>query len=313
MKKMIIILIALIGVTLSACNTHTSVKKYSDSSNGINDNSSNSEDSDIHTDLFQWTSITYEQQVEVPEGLLVTEGTLTVATSPDFAPYEFLDLTQSGDMYYQGADIYLANFIAQTLGLKLEIVESSFDGLVTQLNSGKADVVFAGLSYTETRAESYTFTTSYYNSDSEGSTQVLITLAENLDLYNSYELLNSSDVTIGVQPASIQQELLQTQLPLADEYQFADINTGIQMLQKGTIDVLALSRTSAETIVAANSDLVIIDGFEFDDSTYVGMMGLLTKDNPLATYINEAIELLPEGQYEEWLDLATEYYDVMSS
>ena len=39
--------------------------------------------------------------------------TLTVATSPDFAPMEFVDIAKSGQEQYVGFDILLANYIAK--------------------------------------------------------------------------------------------------------------------------------------------------------------------------------------------------------
>ena len=253
-----------------------------------------------------WTSQTYEKQIDVPDEYLVSSGTLNVATSPDFSPYEFKDLSKSGLSQYQGADIYLANYLAQKLGLSLNIVESSFDGLITQLNTGKADIVLAGLSYSESREQNYTFTDVYYDSSEENG-QVLITLTENLTKYNSFESLNQESVNIGCQTASIQEELTKNQLPNATRSQVDKIENGVLRLKKGELDVLALSKVNAETVIASDSSLIIIDGFVFDDDIYQGTRGLLEKNNPLATYINEAIELMPENTYADWLAASQAY------
>ena len=258
-----------------------------------------------------WTKLTYEQKVEVPNGLLLKEGTLIVTTSPDYSPYEFKDIKQEGDKQYQGADIFLANYLAQTMGLKLKILESSFDGLVTQLNTNKADIILAGLTYTEAREQNYTFTDVYYDSGDGG--QVVVTLKENLDKYNSFEALNNSDVKIGCQKASVQEELVTSQLPNATPYPVGKIEDGIQLLNKGTVDVIALSQVNAETLANTNSDIVIINGFVFEDSIYQGTRGLLTKNNPLADYVNEAISYLGENTYQEWLDINVEYVATLSA
>lgn len=259
------------------------------------------------TDADDWTSITYEAKIEVPDEYLLVPGKLIVATSPDYSPYEFEDIKKSGQASFQGADIYFASFIAQTLGLELEILKSSFDGLMTQLNLDKADIVVAGLTYSEAREENYQFTDVYYDSNDDEGSQVLITLTENLDKFNSKEALNNSDVTIGCQSASVQEELTKSQLPNAKIAQIGTIDTGIQRLKKGELDAVALSSVNAETVTMGDSSISIITAFQFDDSLYEGIRGLLAKNNSLVTYINEAIKLLPEGKYKEWLDLSQQY------
>ena len=52
---------------------------------------------------------------------------LKVALSPDFAPMEFVDVSKSGQDAYVGFDVTLANFIADELGMELEIVPMSFN------------------------------------------------------------------------------------------------------------------------------------------------------------------------------------------
>ena len=50
----------------------------------------------------------------------VTEGKLTVATSPDFAPYEFYAIAEDGTPSLAGFDIALAGYVADHIGLELE-------------------------------------------------------------------------------------------------------------------------------------------------------------------------------------------------
>ena len=47
-------------------------------------------------------------------------GKLVLATSPDFAPLEFEDLS-SGEKKYVGSDIELAKYIAEKLGVELQV------------------------------------------------------------------------------------------------------------------------------------------------------------------------------------------------
>lgn len=257
------------------------------------------------------TGFNWEEEIKASETIslpadikLVEEGKLIVATSPDFSPYEFEDATNQGSLVYQGADIYLAKYIASYLGLELEISKSSFDGLVTQLSMEKADIAISGFTYSPSRAESYTFTDPYYDSGDGG--QVLISLASNLDVFKSKDDLNKESVKVGAQNGSLQWELAKEQLNNANIVEAQDINTLIQMLKKGSLDTVAVSYVNAVAIVNAQPDISIIESFSFEVEEY-GTMGLLKKDNPLVEYINMAINSLDKGKYQEWLDFATEY------
>ena len=70
----------------------------------------------------------------------VTPGVLTVATSPDFAPYEFYALDEEGTPTLAGFDMDLAKYIADYLGLELEVIPMDFDGTIMELAAGKVKV-----------------------------------------------------------------------------------------------------------------------------------------------------------------------------
>ena len=67
------------------------------------------------------------------------KGKLVVATSPDYAPFEFQSLVD-GKNQVVGADIDMAQAIADELGVKLEVSSMSFDNVLTSLQTGKADL-----------------------------------------------------------------------------------------------------------------------------------------------------------------------------
>ena len=76
----------------------------------------------------------------------VKEGYLTVATSPDYAPFEFYALDKDGNPTLAGFDMDLAQYIADYLGLTLEIVPMDFDGTILELGNKKCDLGMAGYS-----------------------------------------------------------------------------------------------------------------------------------------------------------------------
>lgn len=69
------------------------------------------------------------------------KGKLVLAVSPDYAPFEFKALVNGKDKVV-GADIELAQAIADELHVKLEVSPMSFDNVLSSLQTGKADMLF---------------------------------------------------------------------------------------------------------------------------------------------------------------------------
>ena len=85
-------------------------------------------------------------------------GKLTVATSPDFPPFESLE----GDKVV-GIEVDILNIVAEKLGVELEIVEMDFDSVLLGIQSAKYDCGMSGITASEDRKENMLFTTPYYN------------------------------------------------------------------------------------------------------------------------------------------------------
>ena len=75
----------------------------------------------------------------------VTDGKLTVATSPDFAPYEFYSIDENENPTLAGFDIALAQYIADYLGLELEIIPMDFDGTLSELSARRSILHFPAI------------------------------------------------------------------------------------------------------------------------------------------------------------------------
>ena len=74
----------------------------------------------------------------------VASGKLTVATSPDFAPYEFYVIDENGEAQLAGFDMAMAQYIADYLDLELEVIPMDFDGTIMELQQKNVDLGMAG-------------------------------------------------------------------------------------------------------------------------------------------------------------------------
>lgn len=87
------------------------------------------------------------------------EMELVMGTNAEFAPFEFID--DNGTIV--GYDIEIAKEIARKLGYKLVIENMNFDSLIAALNSGKVDMVVAGMTANDERRQQVDFSDNYYD------------------------------------------------------------------------------------------------------------------------------------------------------
>ncbi|MFI3252593.1 MAG: ABC transporter substrate-binding protein/permease [bacterium] len=294
-KRIILIFTCLfVAVGLTACADHTDRSHLFDYTT-------------MEVDKLNFDDYENLSQTEL-DTLLINPGKLSVGTSPDFAPSSFLDLDLTGLSRVQGTESAVSLYVAKSLGLELEFVTSTFDGMTIDLSNGKSDVVFSGLSQTALRAQSYDFTSVYQ--DAAPGSQVLMTLKSNLEKYTSVDDINKSTITIGFQEGSLQESLVKDQLSDA-KTKYVKNENAILELQNGGVEFMAYSQGAAEVIVNNNQDIVIVEVFQFS-VVGIGTCGLVKKGNTLTKYLSEAIETIPEGQYTEWKTSFVEYANEIS-
>ena len=85
-------------------------------------------------------------------------GKLTVATSPDFAPFESLEGNE-----VVGIEVDIMEIVAEKLGVELEIVQMDFEAVLLGVQSAKYDCGMSGITANDERKQNMLFTTPYYN------------------------------------------------------------------------------------------------------------------------------------------------------
>ena len=232
---------------------------------------------------------------------ILDAGVITMATSPDFAPYEFEDIS-SGTTEYAGADVELGRYIAEKLGVELQIEAMDFNACQGAVSMGAVDMSISGFAYTEERAENCGISDGYITSDVVE--QGIIVLKDTAAELNSKEAFTGK--TIAVQNASLQQQLRNEQLPDSTEEVVTNLNDAIMMLATGKVDGVASDLTVAQQYCDNYPDLQISD-FRFEYETE-GQRVLVPKgEDELLEAINEIIaEVNESGIYAQWLEESTE-------
>ena len=228
-------------------------------------------------------------------------GELHITLSPDFAPMEFIDSSKDGQEQYVGLDVFLAKYIADYIGVKLVIEPMSFDACQTAVYTGSVPMSISGYSWTEERSENYEISDYYYAGDNE-TEQVILIKKTDADKYTSAE--DFSGVDVGAQNASLQMNLLTSQLPDANPITIGDLGVGVLELQNGSIEALAVAKGNAEMILDSNPDLMICS-WEFEVAAeYEANVILITKgETALLNVVNEALaKAYADGLYGTWYE-----------
>ena len=212
----------------------------------------------------------------------VTEGKLTVATSPDFAPYEFYAIGEDGTPQLAGFDMSLAAYIADYLGLELEVIPVDFDGVLNELAAGNVDLGMAGLSPDPTRMDAMDFSDIYYQGG-----QSFVTVQDKVDLFPDLESANNPEYSIGAQNGSIQLDLANEYTPDADIVPLVKVTDIVAELLSDKLDGAFIETAVAENYAITNPDLAVILDVPYDVEG--SSIGVVKGNEALLAGVNLAI------------------------
>ena len=242
----------------------------------------------------------------------VEDGKLTVATSPDFAPYEFYSLDANGDATLAGFDIAFAQYIADKLSLELNIITMDFDGTLAELQAKNVDIGMAGYSPDPKRESIMSFTKIYYKGG-----QSFVTSKAKADEITSLETANNAKYKIGAQTGSIQYDLAEANTPDADNIGLTKVPDIIAEVISGKLDGAFMETIVAKAYQAQYEDLVIVCdvpyeqegsaiGVNKDNEVLLAALNLIIdeaiNDGSLQKFVDEAGILAVGNKYEGLLD-----------
>ena len=227
-----------------------------------------------------------------------TSGKLVVGTEAQYAPYEFKDLNAN----FAGCDMWLAQQIADHLGVELEVVDMSFDGIIPAVKSGQVDLGIAAFTKTPERAEEIDFSDLY-----EKSAQLLIVKAGNADLYSTKESLAGQKV--GAQKGTIQSQLIQTALPDSELFELEKYPALALEVQNGNIAGLVVDQAVGESLIATSTGGLEVSNFAFtsEEAAFGKAVVAAKGSEDLLAEVNTVInQVVNDGSYLKAYDEAVE-------
>lgn len=220
-----------------------------------------------------------------------TEGTdkekFIIATSGTFRPITFTDNSE-----LTGFDIEVGSLIADKLGMEAEFVEGQLSGLLPGLNAGKFDAVMSGLTMTEERKQSITFSAPYLADGAVAVVSKTNTTVQDVSQLDGFVVgvIGGSGTEADVKDLGGFTEL--KAYPGAPEG-FADVAAG-------RIDVFATGRIAAENFMKNSplaADLKIVGDVY---GTKPAGVGLPKDDTEMKPKVDKIIEeLKADGTLEE--------------
>ena len=221
MKKMIAMLLTLVmALSLVAC--------------GSKDNNANTDaDADAGTQ---------------PEA----KTTLVVGVSADYAPFEFMYPDESGNMVYGGIDVSVAQYVADELGLTLQIENMSFDNLLASLDKGDFDIVLSAMEATPERLENADFSDPYYTD----VPPAILVKADKADQYKT--LADLSGKSVGAQTATTKLDMV-NEMEGVTPVALASVLDLVNELVYDKVDAILVDGGVADQYAADNPDLVVAE------------------------------------------------------
>ncbi len=222
---------------------------------------------------------------------IIANGKLVLGTSADYAPFEFHTEINGTDTIV-GFDISIAQYMAEQLGVELEIVDMSFDNLLISLNKGDFDIVLAAMSSNEERAKAVDFSNEYYLSNN-----VILVQKQNADKYTTKESLQG--VSMAAQKGTVCETRAKELAGESSVVSLVKVQDMVSELLAGKVKAVLLDKPVASGYVIMQDSLEMVDiGLVAEE----GMSVAMKKDSAgLTELVNCMLSQLTEEQLDSWM------------
>jgi cyclohexadienyl dehydratase len=167
---------------------------------------------------------------------MVQQGVLRVGTTGDFKPFSFLNPATND---YEGHDIDAAKLLAESLGVKIQFVKTTWPTLLKGIQEDQYDIAMCGITRNLARQKVAALSHPYVN---VGKSPLI--RAADRNRFKTLADIDRPGVKIGVNPGGTNQR-------------FVDAN-----IKQATVVVIERNLSIPEKIVAGEVDVMITDNVE---------------------------------------------------
>jgi ABC-type amino acid transport substrate-binding protein len=206
-------------------------------------------------------------------------GTLTVGMSLQFKPQAYLDAKGKP----AGYDVVLMRTLAKQMGVKLDIKNLDFNGLIPGLVAKKFDMVSVGLSATPERRKSISFSRPYV------PYAQILAAATSDTTPATIAAWNTSDKTITSLQGSTAEQLVQKTFPNATSKSFPDQNAAFLEVATGRAQGIVVENYLLAQFNKSNGNVLKQVGFSKPLHVEYGSYAVQKGNFALASYLSRFI------------------------
>ncbi|HOQ26598.1 MAG TPA: transporter substrate-binding domain-containing protein [Methanomassiliicoccaceae archaeon] len=214
-------------------------------------------------------------------------GTLIIGTSAGFPPFEMMK--DGGGV--EGVDIDIAQKIADALNVRLVVDNyDDFSMLISALQQEKVDMIVAGMTITDARNESVTFSMPYYKAD-----QALVVLKTNDAIQSTEDLAGKK---VAVNTGTTGQYYVEDELPGVDLNTYGTASDTFQALIGNKVDAVIIDEPVANNYITDDGPYQIVQVIETNEF-YGIAMPKTNADDPIQEVNRILGEMIENGDLED--------------
>ena len=238
-------------------------------------------------------------------------GKIVVGMECAYAPYNWttstpsdttVPIANSQGSYADGYDVQIARMIADELGVELVIMAIEWDGLIPALEAGEIDMIIAGMSPTEERKLSISFSDTYFDSN------LVMVVRKDGAYTEADDIQDFAGAKITGQLNTFHYTVIDQINGVNKQTALQDFAALTQSLASGAIDGYVCEKPGAVSAVASNPEFTYVEfaegkGFTCDPAESSISVGV-RKGSNLTAEINKVVSSLTKAEKEALMDAA---------
>ena len=240
--------------------------------------------------------------IDISAAKLMSDGVLNVGCEVGYPPFE--DFAEDGTTP-KGYDVDIITAVADKLGLKVNIINTAWDGIFAGIGVNY-DVVCSAVTITPERMETMIFSTPYIN-----NYQAVVLLADDPKEVKSFNDLDGMSIALQKETTS---DILMSDYKSTGTIDIQivaneKVTSCFTQLQNGEVDAVVVDSTVADGYINSSKDFKIV----YEDQSEPEQFGIAMapENTALQAAVNQALkELEDEGfikeTYDYWFGAAAE-------
>ncbi|MCL7997349.1 transporter substrate-binding domain-containing protein [Brucella sp. 21LCYQ03] len=225
-------------------------------------------------------------------------GILKVGTTGDYRPFTFRN-TETG--VFEGFDIEQAENLAKALGVKLQLVETTWSNLSTDFASDKFDIAMGGVSVTLERQKTGSFSLPYLEDG-----KAPLTRCEDKDKFVTLSIIDKPSVKVIVNPAGTNELFVRKNLKESQIVLWKDNKSIFDALAGGKADLMITDAIEARYQQKKYPGIFCVASVE-KPFTLVEKAYWIQRDPDLTAFVNQWLHLSKkdgsfDAIYSKWLN-----------